>query len=108
MSEEHFRIRCKCGDFIDSKVLSEKIKANHVHPKLQKDTINGMLMHMKHMFGGDKMDLYSIKLNGEIQAMDYHTAFDEEFIIEEVKGIMKKSEPDDVIEIINVSKNESE
>lgn len=92
MNEEHFRINCKCGIFIDSKVIKEE----------------ELMIHMKHMFGGEKVNIFKLKLNGEVQGMDYHTAFDEEWILDEVKNIMRKSNPDDVIEIINVSKNEGD
>lgn len=107
-TNKEFRIRCKCGDFIDSKILRKKIKGNHNHPKLQADNINELFEHMIHMFGGEIINLYSIKLNGKIQAMDYHTVFDEKYILEEVESLMKRSEPDDIIEIVNVSKNESD
>jgi len=93
MMNKEFRIRCKCGVFIDSKVNNSK---------------KFMEEHMKHMFGGKMENIYQIKINGELLSLDYHTAFDEEFVLSEIQSIMYKSEPDDVIEIINVSKNQGD
>ena len=79
--ENEFRIRCKCGKYIDSKVMAKLIKKNDGNHKFKSDTLDEMMEHMMHMHGGEILNLYSIKLNGEIQAMDYHTVFDMKYIL---------------------------
>lgn len=91
--DKEFRINCKCGVFLDSKTIQDEM------------TFDEVFEHMKHMYGGEKVNIFKILLNGKVQAMDYHTAFDEKYILEEVKSLLKKSEPDDIIQIINVSNN---
>ena len=96
--DDNIRIRCKCGAFIDTNVLTSNGKS-------AKECTKFLIEHLKHMYKGEKVNIFMFKLNGEIQGFDYHEVFDEDYVVEEVKKLMRRSEPDDVIEIINMSKN---